>query len=257
MTLNSPEKISLSAYTILLWKKDPKSFTSQAEFMKSPDILYHGSQYINEYSQQWLYANDNGNSSTAGKWFYCTDEFEVAKSFAIWEKSKTIALLPYNARMLVCSDDQLGYLPLPRDMVLNYIQLWLSLEIPNNISWNYYNKHILHKGFLNRLFGYMKIHEEFSPTLRVLLQTDGRPLPIDGDWERTDTNTGNWPPILDIWEDTLKQFWYDGLILEEWVDNMYGKFALSYVFVNYAVIWTFDNWKNQQKIRDSIAMIAP
>jgi hypothetical protein len=37
----------------------------------------------------------------------------------------------------------------------------------------------------------MKIHEEFSPTLRVLLQTDGRPLPIDGDWERTDTNTGN------------------------------------------------------------------
>ncbi len=232
----------------IIGELDPREF-SHEEFLKSPDLLFHGA--ANSFPlkgdfdyRSEEYSREHDGSTTLGFGFYATDNKEEAQRYSLQrqgpqrEAPKVMELLPHQARVLDlrATNDRTKNAPFPRELVekwVDYYRDYFKKRQPREGNVGA----ILDTSEAEYLSYIISASSRDQVDLRVLLETapdkilKSRNLPS--------------PTWTILFSEFMRKEGFDGIVYIEGGEGYPPRHAPSFVFYNPQKIGTYEDWKQR------------
>lgn len=242
--IKPPEHILTPRGDIVLGSVDPGTLTGE-EFLRSPDVLYHGSatELVFDPKRNIFQIGDNDSGTTIGYGFYTTDRKEEAEHFSIARMpGKTGApiitpFLPYQARMYdfrsIEDSRQNGLVPIAMVREFSdYFREFTSKRYPRDKQLEGMDSMFssMFWGFVSNLENIVALNTPFD--LRGLFDPEAR-----GSSPR--------PVLTHAYTRFMLGKGYDGIIYVEGGDIPEQKDPTSFTFYNLSKVGTYESWNQK------------
>lgn len=252
LSIVPPEKATVEAVGVrVLGVSDPRLLTRE-EFEKSPDLLFHGTHRVMQFSSEHDYQSDDylaecDSSATLGFGFYTTDNRAEASNYSVVRQQTgteaepiVVSILPHEARVLDLrrKDVLTENASVPREIAMKWKNLflrYLHIRPPRegNLGAKLNSLEQEYAQYLDKVLALDEID------LRVLLGT--RPSKQAGNM-----NLHSPPWGASLFPNFLQEEGFDGLVYNEGGEGLSGKGGASFVFFNLKKIGTYESWHKQK-----------
>lgn len=248
----------------ILGAKDPTTL-SISEFLKSPDLVHHGSATSFEFRDTFDYSDrdytlQNDGSRTLGSALYTIPDrleaahYSVVRDARNNDEPKVADILPYQAHVLDlrCKQNPDKNGAFPKELISQWlivVQL-KAIEVAERERTRIQLKSALSSKLVafTPMDTETDIWQEYASGLAAILTSakDFTLRQVLGT-ERSEEQTSNgWtsPPWCNLWQQFMLSQQIDGVIYHEGGEKK-GKGGTSYAFYNLNVIGTYEKWQER------------